>query len=319
MNTPLITIGITCYKAEYSIEKSIISAIEQAWDNTEIIVVDDYSCDGTINRLKQLQNTFSFLHIIYQDTNKGVAASRNEIISLAKGEFTCFIDDDDTSASDRLQKQYERIISYEKQFANGYPVICHTARTQVYPDGLNRYEPTMGATEGIAPNGHTVIDRILTGRPASNTFGSIATCSQMARTSIYRELNGFDESFKRCEDTDLNIRAALLGAHFIGLNEPLVTQSMTLATDKKLFEENKYWIQLLTKHKIFIDTNFSYSFCCRWLNAKHDFLQGKKFIFGLKIVGLLIRHPVLTLKRVIWARPNTSFNLTLKKFHEKKL
>ena len=319
MNTPLITIGITCYKAYDTIEQAIHSAIKQVWNNKEIIIVDDYSCDETINKLRQLQEAYPSLKVIYQNTNNGVAATRNKVIEQAKGEFIAFIDDDDQSDSNRLQKQYDRIVSYEVSYGKDCLVICHTARNQIYPNGTSRYEPTMGTNDGIAPNGEMVVQRILTGKPNPNTFGSMATCTQMARTSTYKKLNGFDENFRRVEDTDFNIRAAMAGAHFVGIADPLVTQTMTLSSEKMLAEERNHLLNLYIKHKQLIKNGTSYSFCRHWITAKYDFLQGKKFIFASKIIFLIITHPILTLRRMYWALPNTDFNLRVKQFHDEKI
>ena len=49
---PLITIGITCFNAEETIEIALKSAFSQDWSNYEVIVVDDGSSDNSIEILK---------------------------------------------------------------------------------------------------------------------------------------------------------------------------------------------------------------------------------------------------------------------------
>ena len=56
MDIPLITIGIATFNALNTIENSISSALKQSWGNFEIIVVDDFSNDGTYEFLKKLSN-----------------------------------------------------------------------------------------------------------------------------------------------------------------------------------------------------------------------------------------------------------------------
>ncbi len=272
MDIPLISIGITYYKASDTIERAVLSALEQTWGNCEIIIVDDFSNDGHEHILDKLAKQHPRISVVHQPMNKGVAAARNEIIRRVKGEFLAFFDDDDESCPKRLEKQYKRIVSYEKKHAQGASVICHTARTQKYPSGLKSYESTMGTNEGLAPNGDNVALRILTGKPSPNIFGSAATCSQMARLSTYKALNGFDKDFRRSEDTEFNVRAAIQGAHFVGLDEPLVDQTMTLASDKKLSDEKQYALRLLLKHQEFINKHTNYSFCYQWVEGKYDFL-----------------------------------------------
>ena len=84
-------------------------------------------------------------------------------------------------------EQHKRITDYEKQFTEGAPVICHTARKVIYPHGEIRVEQTMGQTEEKpAPSGPAVARRILLGEPLEDGYGSCPTCSQMARLSTYK-------------------------------------------------------------------------------------------------------------------------------------
>ena len=115
MNKPLITIGITCFNAEKTIERALLSAINQDWPNFEIVVVDDASTDSSKIILKQYELKVKKISIIYQKQNKGCANARNLIISQAKGEFIAFFDDDDFSRFDRIRLQYEHLVNYEKK------------------------------------------------------------------------------------------------------------------------------------------------------------------------------------------------------------
>ena len=42
-----VTIGITCFNAEKTIEKAIEGALNQEWVNKEIIIIDDGSTDNS--------------------------------------------------------------------------------------------------------------------------------------------------------------------------------------------------------------------------------------------------------------------------------
>lgn len=317
MTTPLITIGITAHNAAATITRAVDSALAQDWPDTEILIYDDASADDTPEIIKKREAEKKNIRVISGRKNKGVAHSRNRLIEHAKGDFLTFFDDDDVSDPRRVKRQHERITRYEREHASDAPVICHTARTQIYPDGVYRYEATMGTAEGgVAPHGEEVAARILTGRKTPGIFGSTATCSQMARISTYRDLGGFDEDFRRGEDTDLNIRLAFKGGHFVGIEEPLVTQTMTLASDKKLDEELACTLRLLDKHKDFINKTGSHDFCVAWTRAKYEFLHGRRGAFLAKLAALFARAPVQTAQRLIWALPNTEFNVRLSTFHD---
>lgn len=316
MKQPKITIGITSFNAEETIAAAIQSALAQDWEHFEVIVVDDASQDRTAGIAEEFRAQDLCLRVLKNPCNGGVAASRNRIIQEARGDFIAFFDDDDVSAPDRLRCQHERITAYEKDFAKGAAVICHTTRRQRYPGGSFRYESTMGmAPGGTAPHGNEVAEHILFNRPVRGGGGSLATCSQMARTQTYRALGGFDESFRRCEDTEFCLRQALANGHFVGLAEALVTQTITLASDKKLAEERFYTLRLYEKHRALLEEKKRYDFDRAWIGAKFDFLGGNKKRFILQLCALAALHPFLTTQRFYFALPNIGYNIAFRNLH----
>ena len=306
-SSPLITIGITCYNAEKTIISALKSALSQSWENVEIIVVDDRSTDQSVVKLTSVIENQNNVFLYNNTENKGVAANRNKIINLAKGEFIAFFDDDDMSKPDRLQKQYNAVITNEALYGE---IICHTARLQKFSNGSKRNEPVIAI--GI---GQEIADRVLFGKPLkTNSLGSFATCSQFARKSTYESLSGFDESFRRAEDTDFSVRAALKGICFIGIEESLVEQSMTSSDDKKLSEERKYAFKLLKKHQSYLRSIGRYWHSIHWMDAKFNYYEGRNALFILKLLTLMIIKPIKTYQRFVWALPNRRFNEKYKEY-----
>jgi glycosyltransferase involved in cell wall biosynthesis len=316
LSQALVTIGITTYNAAETLERAIESALSQTWKPVEIIIVDDCSTDSTGALLKRLAHDFPQVRILFNTTNGGVAIARNKILDEARGDFVVFFDDDDESFSDRIEKQVRRIVKYEEDFGIGAPVICHTARTLIYPDGARQVVPTMGQDESrVAPFGINVARRILLGRPLRDGYGGCPTCSQMARLSTYRSLGGFDSSLRRSEDTDLNIRLALAGGHFVGIAEPLVTQFMTKTNEKSLAEEYRNVLLLMQKHQKFMKGEGQYEFCLEWLAVKQHWLEGSKGNFLQSLAVLALTKPWQTSVRLIQSLRSISINLTFSRFH----
>jgi|TARA_R110002124_G_scaffold205760_1_gene372289 glycosyltransferase involved in cell wall biosynthesis len=303
----LITIGLTCYNAEDTLSAAVECALQQDWDNVEIIIIDDCSTDSSYQVATDYQKSYQNIKVYKNDKNRGVAFSRNEIIQKASGALIAFFDDDDISAPTRLSAQYQAIIKGEAQHKL---VICHTARKQLYPDSSNRIEPVVRSCVGV-----NVAKRILYGRPTKEDFiGSYATCSQAARTSVYKELLGFDVKFRRCEDTDFAVRAALYGAAFIGIDTPLVTQTMTSSSDKTMALEKLYFRRLLDKHSEFLRQENRYKHTVKWLDLKYDYYEGNKFKLVWELIMLLATNPVKTIQRILWSMPNQKFNKGYKKY-----
>lgn len=310
----LITIGITAYNCSGTIERALESALAQDWPNYEIVVVDDCSTDNTADSVKRFARLHA--HVAYYKTpaNGGVALARNLIIEKANGEFICFFDDDDEAMPQRVSVQYKRLTDYEAHHPDE-SAICHCARLHCFPGKEPVYVPTAGMDETVPPPaGMAMIRRTLMGYPLRNGYGSMATCVQMARADLYRRLGGFDARLRRGEDTDLCLRAAQLGAAFVGVATPLVKQYMTLSGDKNFAVEKANWHYIYDKFKDVFPDNHSYDFCRDWLDLKFLFLEQEKSDFVQSFVRLFFRHPVQMVRRAVWALPTVRHNRRFSKW-----
>jgi glycosyltransferase involved in cell wall biosynthesis len=315
VNSDSVTIGITAYNAADTIAAALDSALAQDVPAMQILVVDDASSDGTVAIVEAYAARDPRIELIRHGMNKGVAAARNTLIEHARGTFLAFFDDDDISTPDRLRVQRARILAYERDHARGAPVICHTARRQIYPDGTERVEPAMGSGPGVAPHGDPVVRFALMGEPlAEGHFGSCATCSQMARVASYRALGGFDPHFRRVEDTDLAIRHARADGHLVGERTPLVIQRMTPTSEKSLEKLHEYWRGIFDKYRDAFAQPAHYAFCKRWMDLKHLWLGRDRAAFVRGFVTLLLRHPLQTVQRVYWASDSLHRNRVFSRF-----
>lgn len=93
-----VTIGIPFYRSVDTIVQTLESALSQSYESIEFLLIDDGGKDGS---LAKVQDMIQFhprgmdVRIISHEHNIGVAASRNEIIDKAQGEFVYFLDSDD--------------------------------------------------------------------------------------------------------------------------------------------------------------------------------------------------------------------------------
>ena len=94
MNEILISYIIPVYNAEKYIEKCVRSITCQTNAAIEIILVDDGSRDASGRICDMLAQEDARIYVIHQK-NKGHGEARNVGISAAKGEWLCFVDDDD--------------------------------------------------------------------------------------------------------------------------------------------------------------------------------------------------------------------------------
>ena len=317
MKRPLITIGIATFNASKTIKKSIISALSQSWRPIEIIIVDDCSNDGTYEILLEISSKYKEIKVFKNNKNLGIGFVRNLIIKKTRGEFLAFFDDDDESLRERLELQYLRIVDYENKFKDSSLIVCHSSREVIYPNGKISKEKTLGSkVNHQSPFGLPVAKRILLGKHLKDGYGACPTCSQMARISTYKAVGGFDNKFRRSEDTDLCIRLAINGAHFIGINQPLVIQRMTKTLDKNLDIEFKYANLLLEKHFEFIEKNGNYKFCLDWLKLKYKFYKRESWRVIIRLLVLIIKYPKETMLRLFQSTRSIKMNIDYSLFHK---
>lgn len=90
---PLVSVIIPCYNDEDVIADSVQCALKQTVSDTEIIVVDDGSTDGTRRRLAAMDD--ERITVVYK-RNGGPSSARNTALRLAsKSNFVAFLDSDD--------------------------------------------------------------------------------------------------------------------------------------------------------------------------------------------------------------------------------
>ena len=98
---------IPCFNVEDTINKTIISVLNQDFIQYEIIAVNDGSNDNTSEILNSY-NKNNLIKVINQE-NKGLGAARNAGIKHALGEYICLLDADDIWTSNKLSKLYSFI------------------------------------------------------------------------------------------------------------------------------------------------------------------------------------------------------------------
>ena len=292
----LITIGITCFNAEKTIERAIRSAQQQDWASLEIIIVDDCSTDRSVAIAENIAAEDPRIRLVKQPENKGYPAALNRIIKEAKGEFIAIFDDDDVSTPSRLEKQYRRLTNYEKQKGADI-VFCYSNRYILKKEGAtpDQAAKAIGYTEP-EPHGTIVADFILWHlSPKPYVWGQFGSCTLLFRKSIISETGWFDENFRRSAEWDMAIRASMIDAHFIAVNDALVTQYKTQTADKAGKTPLVYAKKLRHKHKAYLKNHHAYWASLALAYARYYYTRNKiwRFRFYVLLSCMLAPHLVL--------------------------
>lgn len=105
MNNIKVSIIIATYNRGHFIFETLKSIVNQSFKEFECIIVDDGGTDNTVEVIKSIldsDNRFSF-HKRPNSHKKGLPGTRNYGISIAKGDYIIFFDDDDIIHPENLQ------------------------------------------------------------------------------------------------------------------------------------------------------------------------------------------------------------------------
>ena len=100
----------------------------QNFNDLEIIIIDDYSNDNSIELIKNYQKEEKRIRLIQNKKNKGTFASRNIGILKSKGNYVMIPDPDDILLIDCLKYFYDFAIKYNYEILR-FNIYIHYGKT----------------------------------------------------------------------------------------------------------------------------------------------------------------------------------------------
>lgn len=187
----MISVIIPTYNQRGFLKNAIDSVLTQTYQDVEIIVVDDNNPDTEARKKTETLMTNykdnSKVRYLRHEVNKNGSAARNTGFRASHGEYVAFLDDDDYWAEIKLEKQ-ELYLRTHPEFD---AVYCFTT-----VDGIKN------------PNKKFEGDILY---PYMMNKVSLQTSCLLLRRSAITRINGFDESFRRHQDTEMLLRFFLIG------------------------------------------------------------------------------------------------------------
>lgn len=96
MEHPKISIITVCYNAVSCLEETILSVINQSYDNIEYIIIDGKSTDGSVELIKKYSERISYW---VSEPDKGIFNAMNKGLQAATGEWINFMNAGDVYVS----------------------------------------------------------------------------------------------------------------------------------------------------------------------------------------------------------------------------
>lgn len=112
----LISVILSTYNNENTIEDAVDSILLQTYKNVELLVVDDCSTDRTSKILQDRYSNTENIQLFKNPENIGLTKSLNFLIKQSKGDFIARQDADDISLPERLETQINLFKNYDIDF-----------------------------------------------------------------------------------------------------------------------------------------------------------------------------------------------------------
>jgi glycosyltransferase involved in cell wall biosynthesis len=162
-----VTIAIPNWNHEILLPRSILSALRarailhQRGVPAEVLVIDDYSRDGSLTLLRQLEALYhkdGFRYLAFA-SNGGLSASRNQALANARHRYVAFVDADNELIPENLPLFVQTL--RETKAAVAYGTLLIRTPTAGYAHNVLSNESIQGRLfQGNYVDAFSVVDRL---------------------------------------------------------------------------------------------------------------------------------------------------------------
>ncbi len=205
---PLISFVVASYNYERYIGIALGSILAQTVSDFEIVVVDDASTDGSRDVVRAFADPRITLHV--NERNIGQVATYNKGVSLARGEYLCYLDADDWIEPRKSEAQ----LGFFRQNPNVEIVSTYV-----------RFFDTEGKRHPWADEYEAFFNRPYDFNAVEEWIGAckIHACSMMLPRAVHTRVGPRDTTMAVASDFEFWTRAHALGCRFGMMHEPLLS------------------------------------------------------------------------------------------------
>jgi len=208
-DTPYFSIIIPTRNRPVWFQRALQSVLEQTCTDREILVIVDGSTEACLQKYREAEATYpavEFHYLVNRPAGHGQSYSMNFGVYASRGEYLCFLDDDDLWTDNTyLESTRENILASEK------PVDLHFSNQRAfYSDSVAQTETVWleDLVSRVNPaNKHTNDSYFIdVGTLLGSSGFAHLNCSVYSR-ELYESIGGMDESIRYENDRDIYIRA----------------------------------------------------------------------------------------------------------------
>ena len=191
----LVSVIIPCYKNKNTLDRAILSVLNQTYSSIEIIVVNDYPHEKEI--IKSIVEKYPKVRFFSNLKNSGPSKARNHGVEKSKGKIIAFLDADDEYHPKKIELQI-------KELKPNIAITC----------GLNKISLDGRKTSTSHKPTKISSPKSLIYRNKLNGAGL------MCYKKLFLDIGGYNENIKGNEDWDLWLRF-LSRVEVVDIGKPL--------------------------------------------------------------------------------------------------
>lgn len=178
-----VTIITVSYNSAKTIEKTILSVINQSYENIEYIIIDGASSDDTLKIINKYQDKITKL---ISEKDNGIYDAMNKGIEASSGDYLIFLNSDDCFNDNDVIKNFVMIAQKNKK--------------ELYYGDLKVYNPS---NQSFSIKKHNFINKIFL---MKNTPSQPAT---FYKKDVFEKYGNFRIDYKIVSDQEWFLRAFL--------------------------------------------------------------------------------------------------------------
>ena len=237
-----VSVIVISYNIQDYISQCLDSLNNQTYKEFEIIVVDDGSCDNTMNIIKEYKKLNKNIKLIQKD-NGGPSSARNVGLRNSNGQYILFIDGDDWIEPDTIEIMYSEAQKFNADIVMSDFFVNNGNEQNIYKGNLTKASKNMDIIKDLF---------------LSNIIPS--ALNKLYKKSLFDDYDiYFDEDLLSGEDLEINTRLFYFAKNIITLEQPFLHYVKRQGSLSHQNNNNKLTIyKAISKIELFLKNNKLY-------------------------------------------------------------
>lgn len=195
MSNYKITVWTPTYNRDSTIERCILSVINQSIKPHEYLILDDCSTDNTLSIANYYSSKYNWIKVYPNKVNEGPYANINRILNLASGDFLYGIGDDDYTSLQTLEKFHHALKRWPNtRLISGEIQVIDTENKDICIESVRNWKDI------DYHNSTDCLNNYFLKEPSNHSLST----SSLISLNVLKELGGYNKELGHWCDTFVN-------------------------------------------------------------------------------------------------------------------